>query len=55
MIDLFGAKFSLKDSLPIIKYHKTDSFSPLVTEFELPDYFWSDKVTMTSSMKIFKI
>ena len=44
----------LKDSLPIMKLYKTDLFSPLMTEFELCDHFWSGKHTMTSSVKIFK-
>jgi len=38
-----------------MKFHKTDLFSPLMTTFELPDLFWSEKGTMTSSVKIFKI
>ena len=28
-----------KDSLPIMKLHKTDLFSPLMTEFDLSDHF----------------
>ena len=44
----------LKDSLPIMKFHKTALFSPPMTEFEHPDHFWSDKYAMTSSVKIFK-
>ena len=37
-----------------MKLHKTDLFNPPMTEFELPDHFWSDKYAMTSSVKIFK-
>ena len=44
----------IKDSLPIMKLHKTDLYSTLMTEFELPDHFWSDKYAMTSLVKIFK-
>ena len=47
-------KNNFKDSLPIMKLHKTDLFNPPMTEFELPDHFWSDKYAMTSSVKIFK-
>ena len=47
--------FCIKDSLPIMKLHKIDLFNPLITEFELSDHFRSDKYTMTSSVKIFKI
>ena len=46
---------TFKDSLPIMKFHKIDLFSPLMTEFEVPDHFWSDKDAVTSSVKIFKI
>ena len=46
---------SFKDSLPIMKMHKTDLFSHLMTEFELSENFRSEKDTMTSSVKIFKI
>ena len=30
----------LKDTLPIMKLHKIDLFSLIMTEFELPDHFW---------------
>ena len=46
---------SVKDSLPIMKFHKTDLLSPLMTTVELSDLFWLDKGTMTSSVEIFKI
>ena len=46
---------TVKDSLPIMKFHKTDLLSPLMTTFELSGHFWLDKGTMTSSVKIFKI
>ena len=42
--------FWLKDSLPIMKLHKIDLFSPLMTEFELSGHFWSDKDTMSHSL-----
>ena len=38
-----------------MKLHKTDLFSPIMIEFELCDHYLSDKYTMTSSVKIFKI
>ena len=50
-----AVEIHLKDSLPIMKLYKTDLFSPLMTEFEHTGHFWSDKYTMTSSVKIFKI
>ena len=38
-----------------MKFHKTDLFSRLMTVFDIPGLFWSDKGTMTSSVKSFKI